>query len=296
MAPVWNRLIRFVDPDNNIRFGEPIVDEATPQLTVDKLFGNGTLQANLIEGDIFSSEAIVTDQVVKVSKLLAPLSREQIPIIKCVGLNYKAHIAEGGRTPPPYPSIFIKPSHCLANAYEDIPIPPIAYETLDYEGELAIVIGKTGKDVAVENASEYIAGYTVANDVSNRKWQRDPSYAGGVPQWCFSKGFDKFAPIGPAVVSTKILGVRPGLQLTTTVNNEVRQNTNTSDLLFHVPEIVSFVSQGTTLEKGTIIMTGTPAGVAMGMKPPRYLNDGDVVEVEIGSIGKISNRMTYERS
>jgi 2-keto-4-pentenoate hydratase/2-oxohepta-3-ene-1,7-dioic acid hydratase in catechol pathway len=92
------------------------------------------------------------------------------------------------------------------------------------------------------------------------------------------------------------LGVRPGLQLTTTVNNEVRQNTNTSDLLFHVPEIVSFVSQGTTLEKGTIIMTGTPAGVAMGMKPPRYLNDGDVVEVEIGGIGKISNRMTYERS
>jgi 2-keto-4-pentenoate hydratase/2-oxohepta-3-ene-1,7-dioic acid hydratase in catechol pathway len=161
MAPVWNRLIRFVDPDNNIRFGEPIVDEATPQLTVDKLFGNGTLQANLIEGDIFSSEAIVTDQVVKVSKLLAPLSREQIPIIKCVGLNYKAHsqyytcicffegietvsnqhllVAEGGRTPPPYPSIFIKPSHCLANAYEDIPIPPIAYETLDYEGELVSI-------------------------------------------------------------------------------------------------------------------------------------------------------------
>ncbi|GAB5590700.1 hypothetical protein Unana1_05600 [Umbelopsis nana] len=296
MAPVWNRLIRFVDPDNNIRYGEPIVDDSNPELTVDKLLENGSLNAKLIEGDVFSSEAKVTDQVIKVSKLLAPLSRDQIPIIKCVGLNYKAHIAEGGRTPPPYPSIFIKPNHSLADAFEDIPIPKIAYETLDYEGELTIVIGQTGKNISVEDAGEYIAGYTVANDVSNRMWQRDPSYAGGVPQWCFSKGFDKFAPIGPAIVSAKLLGDRPGLQLTTRVNNEVRQSTNTSDLLFHVPEIISFVSQGTTLEKGTIIMTGTPAGVAMGMKNPRYLKDGDVVEVEIASIGTISNRMAYEKS
>ena len=91
MSPVWNRLIRFVDPDNNVRYGEPIVDDSTPELTVDKLFLNGTLEAKLIEGDIFSTEAKVTDQVIKVSNLLAPLSRHQIPIIKCVGLNYKAH-------------------------------------------------------------------------------------------------------------------------------------------------------------------------------------------------------------
>jgi hypothetical protein len=91
MAPVWNRLIRFVDPDNNIRYGEPIVDDSNPELTVDKLLENGSLNAKLIEGDVFSSEAKVTDQVIKVSKLLAPLSRDQIPIIKCVGLNYKAH-------------------------------------------------------------------------------------------------------------------------------------------------------------------------------------------------------------
>ncbi|KAI9497288.1 degradation of aromatic compounds [Zychaea mexicana] len=290
MSPVWNRLIRFVAADSKVYFGEPIV---SGDATVDKLLEAGSLEAKVVTGDVFADDAVVTDQVVKVTSLLAPLSKDQIPIIKCVGLNYKAHIAEGGRTPPPYPSIFIKPSHSLADAFEDIPIPKLAHETLDYEGELTIVIGKTGKDIPIEKVGEYVAGYTVANDVSCRKWQRDPKYAGGVPQWCFSKGFDKFAPIGPAIVSQKVLGDRPALDLTTRVNGEVRQSTNTSDLLFHVPEIVSFISQGTTLEKGTIIMTGTPAGVAMGMKNPLWLNNGDVVEVEIASIGKVSNKMAY---
>ncbi|KAI8144075.1 hypothetical protein BJV82DRAFT_537349 [Fennellomyces sp. T-0311] len=290
MSPVWTRLIRFVAADSKIYFGEPIV---AGDATVDKLLEAGSLEAKVITGDVFAEDAVVTDQVVKVQSLLAPLSKDQIPIIKCIGLNYKAHIAEGGRTPPPYPSVFIKPNHSLADAFEDIPIPKLAYETLDYEGELTIVIGKTGKDIPIEKVGEYVAGYTVANDVSNRKWQRDPKYAGGVPQWCFSKGFDKFAPIGPAIVSQKLLGDRPALDLTTRVNGEVRQSTNTSDLLFHVPEIVSFISQGTTLEKGTIIMTGTPAGVAMGMKNPLWLQNGDVVEVEIASIGKVSNKMVH---
>lgn len=157
MSPVWNRLIRFVAADSKIYFGEPIVADA--HVTVDKLFENGTLEAKVITGDVFSPDAVVSDQVEKVTQILSPLSREQVPIIKCIGLNYKAHsklmstsskastynspselVAEGGRTPPPYPSVFIKPSHCLADTFEDVPITKIAQTTVDYEGELVSFI------------------------------------------------------------------------------------------------------------------------------------------------------------
>jgi 2-keto-4-pentenoate hydratase/2-oxohepta-3-ene-1,7-dioic acid hydratase in catechol pathway len=139
-----------------------------------------------------------------------------------------------------------------------------------------------------------VAGYCVSNDVSARGWQRDPAKAGNVPQWCFSKGFDKFAPLGPMLVSPKIVGAANDLLLQTFVNGEERQNTSTGDLLFGVKAIVSFCSQGTTLEAGTIILTGTPSGVAMGMKEPKYLNHGDVVEVKISQLGSIKNKMSFE--
>jgi 2-keto-4-pentenoate hydratase/2-oxohepta-3-ene-1,7-dioic acid hydratase in catechol pathway len=157
------------------------------------------------------------------------------------------------------------------------------------------VIGKTGKNISKENALDYIAGYVASNDVSARTWQRDPAYAGGVPQWCFSKGFDKYAPLGPMIVSPKVVGDASKLRLQTWVNGELRQDTETSDLLFGVKEIVSFISQGTTLVQGTVIMTGTPAGVAMGMKPkPRYLNDGDIVKVTVEHLGSVRNKMVWE--
>lgn len=157
------------------------------------------------------------------------------------------------------------------------------------------MIGKTGKNIPRENALDYVSGYATSNDVSARTWQRDPAYAGVVPQWCFSKGFDKYAPLGPMLVSPTVVGAADNLQLQTFVNGEERQNSNTNDLLFGVRDIISFLSQGTTLEKGTVIMTGTPAGVAMRMKPsPRYLNDGDVVEVRIQGLGSCKNRMVFE--
>lgn len=134
----------------------------------------------------------------------------------------------------------------------------------------------------------------VSNDVSARKWQRDPAFAGVVPQWDFSKGFDKYAPLGPMLVSPKVVGNASGLRLQTWVNGELRQDSDTGDLLFGVEEIVSFISQGTTLQQGTIIMTGTPAGVAMGMKPPKYLNNGDVVKVRIEQLGTVENKMVWE--
>ncbi len=158
----------------------------------------------------------------------------------------------------------------------------------------AIVIGKDGRNITKETALEYIAGYCTSNDVSNRAWQKDPAKAGGVPQWCFSKGFDKFAPIGPMIVSPSVVGNASGLHLQTFVNGEERQNSPTNDILFGVEEVVSFCSQGTTLEAGTVILTGTPSGVAMGMKEPKYLKNGDVVEVKISQLGSVKNAMVFE--
>ncbi|KAJ5779260.1 hypothetical protein N7457_006980 [Penicillium paradoxum] len=289
----WDRLIRFEDGTGTEQFGEPILN-ASEDLVLDELAASGKLEAKRLSGkDIFSLSP--SNDVVKVKTILPLLSPAQVPIVKCVGLNYMKHIKEGGRNPPPYPSIFIKPSAAVAAYNEDIPIPKLAQdEQLDYEGELSIVIGKTGKDIPKDQALSFIAGFVVSNDVSARKWQRDPAYAGGVPQWCFSKGFDKFAPLGPMLVSPKVVGNAGDLQLQTFVNGELRQDTSTSDLLFNTEAIVSFISQGTTLEAGTLIMTGTPAGVAMGMKEPLWLKNGDVVEVKIGSLGSVKNTMAFE--
>jgi 2-keto-4-pentenoate hydratase/2-oxohepta-3-ene-1,7-dioic acid hydratase in catechol pathway len=139
-----------------------------------------------------------------------------------------------------------------------------------------------------------VAGFVAGNDVSARTWQRDPAYAGGVPQWCFSKGFDKFAPLSPVLVSPSVVGNASNLRLQTFVNGELRQDTRTDDLLFGVEYIIEFISQGTTLEKGTVIMTGTPAGVAMGMASPKWLAHGDEVEVRIERLGSLKNRMEFE--
>lgn len=156
------------------------------------------------------------------------------------------------------------------------------------------MIGKTGKNISKENAHEYIAGYASSNDVSCRRWQRDPKFAGGAPQFCYSKGFDKYCPLGPAIVSRPTIGDANKLQLKTWVNGELRQDTNTDDLIFGVEDIVSFCSQGTTLKAGSLIMTGTPGGVGMGFKPEKYLADGDVVEVEVEGLGRVRNTMQWE--
>jgi len=156
------------------------------------------------------------------------------------------------------------------------------------------VIGRSGKNIKKEDAISYVAGYTSSNDVSARTWQRDPAYAGGVPQWSFAKSFDTFAPLGPMLVSPSVVGAADSLRLRTLVNGEVRQDSNTNDLLFNVAYIISFLSQGSTLQKGTVIMTGTPDGVALGMSPPKWLQNGDVVQVEIEHLGSCVNKIVYE--
>ncbi|KAM0548818.1 hypothetical protein ACHAPJ_009674 [Fusarium lateritium] len=287
----WSRLIRFVDEKGQLRLGDAVADSAQ-ELT--SLLEAGSLTANeLIGTDLFDAKS--TGKVYLVKNLLGPITPQDVPIVRCVGLNYAKHIKETGRAPPPHPSIFIKPSRSITGWNDDIPIPRIAQEDqLDYEGELAIVIGKEGKDIVAEDALDYVAGYTVANDVSARTWQRDPKFAGEVPQWCFSKGFDSFAPLGPSIVSPSVLGAADDLTLQTKVNGEVRQEASTSDLVFGVKKIIAFVSQGTTLEKGSVILTGTPGGVALGMKPPQWLKDGDIVEVSISGIGTIRNKMVFQ--
>ncbi|KAG4431205.1 hypothetical protein IFR05_013312 [Cadophora sp. M221] len=286
----WDRLIRFIGEDGLSHYGEPQISFADD---LQSLLAEGKLIAREIVGqDIFTASP--TDNLLKVKRLTGPLSFWEVPIFRCVGLNYGEHIKETGRKPPPYPSIFIKSSRCAAGWDEDIAIPKIAQrDQLDYEGELAIVIGKEGKNISTKDALDYIAGYTVANDVSARTWQRDPAFAGSIPQWCFSKGFDSWAPMGPMLVSAKILGAADSLTLRTKVNGHLRQNANTNDLVFGVREIIAFVSQGTTIEKGSVILTGTPGGVILGMQSPKWLADGDVVEVVITGIGKISNKMVF---
>jgi len=177
---------------------------------------------------------------------------------------------------------------------EDVIIPKISQDDqADYEGELCIVIGQDAKDVSEADALSYVGAYTCGNDISSRKLQRDPALAGRVPQWGFSKGFDTFAPIGPCLVSPKVIGDPAKLDLKTIIDGEVRQSESVSDLLFGCAYLISYLSSGTTLQKGSVIMTGTPGGVGSGMNPPRYLLPGTKMEVEISKIGTLRNSVKF---
>lgn len=169
-------------------------------------------------------------------------------------------VKEAGRNPPPFPFIFFKPTTCILDHGADVVVPKICQDQADYEGELCIVIGRDTKDVGVENALDYIAAYTCGNDISSRKLQRDPKLAGNVPQWGFSKGFDTFAPLGPCLVRPDLIGDPKDLRLVTKIDGEIRQEEMVNDLLFDCAYLVSYLSSGTTLRKGSIIMTGTPGG------------------------------------
>lgn len=290
----WKRLIRFVAQDGKIYRGEPILKGN--DYDVGRMFLEGEkIQARVIKGDNIFQNSVVTDDILDVKKLLGPLAQSDVPIVKCIGLNYSKHIEESGIPKPPYPPLFYKPRTAVADFNEPIPIPRIAQkDQCDFEGELCVVIGKTGKNITEEKALDHVAGYVVGNDVSARTWQMHPDYAGGVPQWCFSKSFDKYAPLGPQLVSTSLIPDPSVLHLTTKINGELRQDTSTGDLLFNVAKIIAFLSQETTLEQGTVIMTGTPSGVCLGMNPPKYLKHGDEVKVRITEIGTLVNTMDFQ--
>ena len=222
-------------------------------------------------------------------QLLCPL--ESTPIIICIGLNYRHHAIEAKLTIPKYPVVFTKPADAMAGPYDDVSITPDAQPMLDYEGELTVVIGKDGKDISADQALDYVLGYTVGNDVSARNFQL-PDVSGG--QFCYAKSFDKFAPIGPCITTSAVIKDPQTLKYTTKVNGKLRQETGTDDMVWTVRQIIEHLSRGTTLRKGTLIMTGTPSGVGLFMNPKTFLQDGDVVEIEIEGIGAISNKMVYE--
>ncbi|KAL5358439.1 hypothetical protein BJX96DRAFT_182919 [Aspergillus floccosus] len=294
MSLPWKRLIRFVATDGRILRGEPIVSN---DVDLGFITESDQIQARVISGDdIFDTtgKTQVTDEVVTVKTLLGPLAREEVPILRCVGLNYAKHIREAGRTPPPFPFIFFKPNTTVHDHGAPVEIPQIAQDDqADYEGELCLVIGKDAKNVPVDKALEYVAAYTVGNDISSRKLQRDPAFAGRVPQWGFSKGFDTYAPLGPCLVAGSEIPDPTQLHLRTTVDGEVRQDESVSDLLFDCKYLISYLSQGTTLQKGSVIMTGTPGGVGAGLTPPKYLVPGTQMDVHITKIGTLRNNVVF---
>ena len=207
--------------------------------------------------------------------------------IICVGLNYRNHAKEARMEIPPVPVLFSKFHNALASPGEDIPLPPVA-EKYDYEAELVIVIGKRAKYVSEEAALEYVLGYCNANDVSARDLQSVTS------QWLLGKSLDKFMPLGPYLVTSDEAPDPQNWPVRCWLNGELRQNSNTSDMIFNVRQLVSFISKHMTLEPGDIISTGTPEGVILGRSPKVWMKAGDSMTVEVGPLGKLTNAVVAE--
>jgi 2-keto-4-pentenoate hydratase/2-oxohepta-3-ene-1,7-dioic acid hydratase in catechol pathway len=238
--------------------------------------------ARAIEGDLFGAWR-ATDRAVTPGKLLAPISPATII---CIGLNYAKHAAEGGKPPPERPMWFMKLPGAVQNPGDPVRLPQKqASAKVDYEAELAIVLRKTSRNVARADAFDHILGYTCANDVSARDWQRD--WGGG--QWNHAKSFDTFCPLGPALVTPDEIPRPNALRIRSLLNGAVMQDSSTSDMIFDVPALIEFLTADKTLPAGTLILTGTPEGVGFARKPPVWLQPGDTIEVEIEGIGRLAN-------
>jgi 2,4-didehydro-3-deoxy-L-rhamnonate hydrolase len=196
-----------------------------------------------------------------------------------IGLNYRKHAAESGMALPKEPVVFNKALTCIQGPNDDI-VQPEGSEKLDWEVELAFYIGTKAQRVSKESALKHVAGYCLANDVSEREWQANRS-----GQWVKGKSFDTFGPLGPWLVTTDELPDPQNIPISLTVNGAARQSSNTSDMIFSVAEIIAHLSIFMTLLPGDVVVTGTPEGVALGMKPPQFLNRGDIVEVKGGILG-----------
>lgn len=200
--------------------------------------------------------------------------------IVCVGRNYPEHIAEGKVDPPPYPLLFAKFPNTLIGSGDAVRHHEITTE-LDYEGELALVIGRTASRVRADDAFAYVAGYTAINDISARDLQAADL------QWIRGKSLDTFAPLGPAFVTADEIDDVDALRILTKVNDEVRQDESCAEMIFKIPRLLEFITAAITLEPGDIVATGTPSGTGLGFEPPRYLSPGDVVRVTIDPIGTL---------
>ncbi len=266
------KIIRYYDAQGSVRYGRPTDDTLQ--------------QAERLGGDLFGSLR-PTGETEAVARLLSPLDP---PNILCIGLNYHEHARETKMDAPERPVLFLKPTTTLAGPDTPVVLPDIAYQ-VDYEGELTIVIGKAARSVSEADALDHVLGYTCANDVSARDWQLHLD-----KQWCRGKGFDTFCPLGPALVTADDIPDPGALLIQTRLNGETVQHSSTSDLIFPVPFLISYLSRSMTLLPGTVILTGTPPGTGMSRNPPRFLRPGDVCEVEIDGIGALRSPFVAEAS
>ena len=266
-------IVRFIDDKGQEGYGHDYNDDKALRLT----------------GDLFSGLQKTDDSVI-VKKILAPL----VPsVILAIGLNYHRHAEETGSTIPKFPVLFMKNPASVTNPGDPILLPPSCMQPpeVDYEAELAVVIGKTAKDVSTAEALDYVLGYTVANDVSARRWLGRK----GGGQLVRGKSFDTFCPLGPELVTADELTDPQNLRLTCVLNGRVMQDANTADMIFPVAELIAFLSTGTTLLAGTVLLTGTPSGVGFTRKPPVYLMPDDTVEMTVEGIGTLSNPVKLKK-
>jgi 2-keto-4-pentenoate hydratase/2-oxohepta-3-ene-1,7-dioic acid hydratase in catechol pathway len=243
--------------------------------------------ARRIEGDIFGDHS-VTNDVVKVERLLVPL----VPTdILCIGVNYRKHAEETGSPIPQTPMLFIKSSNTLNDPGSRIVLPRNS-QMPDFEAELCVVIGKAARHVSPEDALDYVYGYTCANDVSARDWQRDKALGGG--QFARGKSFDTFCPLGPWIVTKDEIPDPNALRIRCTINGQTMQDSSTADMIYDVRRLIASLSSTLTLRPGAVILTGTPEGVGMGRTPPVWLKAGDRVAVEVEKIGVLENPVVAE--
>lgn len=263
------RITRFVDETGEICLG--VADDQ----------GN----AQLVDGNLETGYRLL-DEHRHIQQILAPL----VPTnIFCIGLNYREHAKETGAPIPDKPIVFMKPTSALNHHQGNIQIPSVCDHgpEVDYEAELAVIIGKAARNVPESEALDYVFGYTCANDISARRWQKH----GGGGQWVRSKSFDSFCPLGPHMVTADEISDPQNIGVRSVLNGQVMQDGNTSDMIFPVASLIHHLSQDLTLLPGTVVLTGTPPGVGFAREPQVFLMPGDEIQVELDGIGRLENRV-----
>ncbi|NLA40490.1 MAG: fumarylacetoacetate hydrolase family protein [Smithella sp.] len=266
------KIVRFVSKRQGALYG--VYDPRRPET------------AKPIEGEPWNPRS-VGDREEQIERLLAPVS----PVnILALGINYRKHGDEIALSAPSAPILFLKATSSVTGPDHPILLPTAGPDQVDYEAELAVVIGKTAKNITPAEAPEYIFGYTCANDVSARDWQFDRQKG----QWARGKSFDTFCPLGPWIVTRDEIKNPNDLVIRAVLNGRTVQESHTSEMIFDIPSIVSNLSHSMTLFPGTVILTGTPEGVGFTRRPPLFLQPGDEIRVEIEKIGTLSNRVIRE--
>ena len=268
------KIIRFLSGDKKILYGA--YNQKTPAI------------AKIIEGNICGDYKI-TSRDAKIVKLLAPL----VPVnIFALGINYKKHGDETAMSYPEQPILFLKATTSIVGQHGPIILPAAGSDCVDYEAELAVIIGKKAKNIKPDEVMDYIMGYTCANDVSARDWQFDRQKG----QWARGKSFDTFCPLGPWIVTKDEIADPNNLGISAILNDKIVQESRTAQMIFNIQEIVSNLSKSLTLLPGTVILTGTPDGVGFTRQPPLFLKAGDVISVEIEKIGTLTNKVIREKT